>query len=162
MIAMIEAARTTTSPAGLWLVVIVAVACLAFWLGMLAIVSQDPGGARRRRRIAEMQGPVVGGTHVSDCGRSVAPSRRSGAVFAVDETDAFAAAAAAAAPPAAPAAAGTGVAGAGATGAGVTVPGQRTEEPAPVPSPSPAPGQATPVMPTQRTGDADRPRHARR
>lgn len=143
MIAMIEAARTAASPAGIWAVVIVALSALAFWLGALAIVSRNPGG--RRRRAPDMPGPVLGGTHVSDCGRSVAPSRRSSAVFAADEADIYLARSAR--QPEAPAAA---------PATNVTVvPGQRTAG-----SPAARPGAGRPEMPAPRTGDADRPRPA--
>lgn len=160
MIAMIEAVRTNVSPAGVWAVVVVAVACLAFWLVALAVASRYPGV--HHRRTPGMPGPVLGGTHVSDCGRSVAPSRASAAMFDADEADAMAAAGAASegSPVAAP--------------HPVPVPSQRVPGAAPAPSqptpgqpvltqPSPgqrAPGQPdAPVMPAQRSGDADRPQH---
>lgn len=134
---MIEAARTTASPMELWAIVVIAVSCLAFWLGMITVASADPGGARRRRRVADMQGPVVGGTHVSDGGRSVAPNRRAAAIFADHEAEVFFSA---------------------------MVPGQRTGSPAGEPAPAAENQQhsaATPARaPAQRTGEADQPRRA--
>src|SRR5262249_24774427 len=88
---MIEAANTNTSTGGIWAIVVVAVICLAFWLTMLAFASQNPGGVRERGRIrmmGELQGPVLGGTPVSDCGRSVSPNRDSPATFSDAEADA--------------------------------------------------------------------------
>jgi hypothetical protein len=70
---MIEAARTSASPAAIWTICIVAVACLAFWLGMVSYADRHP--YVRDRRLPDMPGPVLGGTHLSEGGRSVAPSR---------------------------------------------------------------------------------------
>lgn len=87
MSVMIEASRTTASPAGIWAVVIVAVAGLGFWLSAVALASRDP--SIRHRRVPDMPGPVLGGTHVSDCGRSVAPNRDFAAAFDSREEDAY-------------------------------------------------------------------------
>jgi hypothetical protein len=70
---MIEAARTSASPAAIWTICIVAVACLAFWLGMVSYADRHP--YVRDRRLPDMPGPVLGGIHLAEGGRSVAPSR---------------------------------------------------------------------------------------
>jgi hypothetical protein len=70
---MIEAARTTASPAAIWTICIVAVACLAFWLGMVSYADKHP--YVRDRNLPDMPGPVLGGIHLAEGGRSVAPSR---------------------------------------------------------------------------------------
>jgi hypothetical protein len=159
---MYEAAQTNVSTAGIWAIIVVAVACLAFWLGALALAARDPGVGDKRmpgmnRRMSGMMGPVLGGTHVSDCHRSVAPSRSSEATFADAEAEAILGATVA---PSAPAAAG-----APAAGAAAAAPGQRVTGGAPVPSQSGA-GQSgagqsgAPTIPAQQTGDADQPRRA--
>lgn len=136
---MHEAAQTNVSTTGIWVIVVVSVACLAFWLGAVALASRDPGVRHRRtpdtnRRMPDMMGPVLGGTHVSDCRRSVAPSRSSEATFADTEAKAL-------------------------LGAGV--PGPRVPDAAPVPTGQQAAGQPeAPVVPAQQTGDADQPRRA--
>lgn len=156
---MIEAVRTTATPIEIGAIVVIAISCLAFWLGMIAVASTDPGGVRRRRRRGEMMGPVVGGTHVSDCRRSVAPNRRSAAVFASHEEEVFFGTAAGSD------AVSSGAAGSGAVSAGPApaVPGQRAGEPAPAAGQqaTPAAGQQpTPAMPAQRSGEAGQPRPA--
>lgn len=83
---MNEAVQTNVSSLGIWVIVVVAVACLAFWLAMLAVVSRDPGP--KHRKTSHLQVPVLGGTHFSYCRRSVAPSRESEATFSDSETDA--------------------------------------------------------------------------
>jgi hypothetical protein len=70
---MIEAARTTASPAAIWAICIVAVACLAFWLIMVSYADRHP--YVRQRRLPDMPGPVLGGIHLAEGGRSVAPNR---------------------------------------------------------------------------------------
>jgi len=70
---MIEAARTSASPAAIWTICIVAVACLAFWLSMIWYADRHP--YVRHQRLPDMPGPVLGGIHLSEGGRSVAPSR---------------------------------------------------------------------------------------
>ena len=152
---MYEAAQTNVSTAGIWAIIVVAVACLAFWLGALALAARNPGVGDKRtpgmnRRMSGMMGPVLGGTHVSDCHRSVAPSRSSEATFADAEAEAILGATVASGAPAAP--------------------GQRVTGGAPVPSQSGA-GQSgagqsggrqagAPTVPAQQTGDADQPRRA--
>ena len=152
---MYEAAQTNVSTAGIWAIIVVAVACLAFWLGALALAARNPGVGDKRtpgmnRRMSGMMGPVLGGTHVSDCHRSVAPSRSSEATFADAEAEAILGATVASSAPAAP--------------------GQRVTGGAPVPSQSGA-GQSgagqsggrqagAPTVPAQQTGDADQPRRA--
>jgi hypothetical protein len=76
---MVEAVRTTASPAAIWTICIVAVACLAFWLVMVAFADAHP--RVRHRQISDMPGPVLGGMHVSEGGRSVSPNRDAPAVF---------------------------------------------------------------------------------
>ena len=81
---MIEAVKTTASPAEIWAIVVVAVACLAFWLSMVAWADMHPRW--RGRQVAEMQGPVLGGMHVAGGGRSVSPNREAPSVLTdVDE-----------------------------------------------------------------------------
>jgi len=84
---MILAVNTHTSPAGLWAIVAVAVATLAFWLTMVVGWASRPEarGRRPRTRLPASRlegqdtmaplGPVVGGTHVAEGGRSLAPRR---------------------------------------------------------------------------------------
>ena len=81
---MILAANTSTSPAGLWAIVVVAVACLAFWLVMVVGWAARPDVKRLRQRWTGLPageetmapiGPVMGGSHVAEGGRSVAPRR---------------------------------------------------------------------------------------
>lgn len=85
---MILAANTTTSTAGLWAIVAVTVVGLAFWLVMVVGVAARPEARSRRPRwtrppasTPEGQetmapiGPVMGGAHVAEGGRSVAPRR---------------------------------------------------------------------------------------
>jgi hypothetical protein len=154
---MYEAAQTNVSTAGIWAIIVVAVACLAFWLGALALAARNPGVGDKRtpgmnKRMSGMMGPVLGGTHVSDCHRSVAPSRSSEATFADAEAEAILGATVASSAPAA-------------AGAAAAAPGQRVTGGAPVPSQSGAgqsgAGQAgAPTVPAQQTGDADQPRRA--
>lgn len=44
---MVEAVRTTASPAALWTICVVAVCCLAFWLGVVAWADMHPRVWRR-------------------------------------------------------------------------------------------------------------------
>jgi hypothetical protein len=76
---MVEAVRTTASPAAIWAICIVAVACLAFWLIMISYADKHP--YVRHRRLPEMPGPVLGGVHLAEGGRSVAPGRELPAVL---------------------------------------------------------------------------------
>jgi hypothetical protein len=75
---MIEAAKTTASAGAIWAIVIVAVLCLAFWLGMVAWADAHP--VWRRHELPEMQGSVLGGIHRAEGGRSVAPDRYEAAI----------------------------------------------------------------------------------
>jgi hypothetical protein len=63
------AVRTTASPAAIWVICVVAVACLAFWLIMVMVVATRPDP--RLRRVPAMSGPVFGGIHMATGGRSV-------------------------------------------------------------------------------------------
>jgi hypothetical protein len=76
---MVEAVHTTASPAAIWAIVVVAVACLAFWL--VAVGFADAHPRIRHRQISDMPGPVLGGMHVAEGGRSVSPNRDAPAVF---------------------------------------------------------------------------------
>ncbi len=81
---MIEAAKTTASAGEIWLICVVAVVCLAFWLGVIAWADLHP--VWRRRQVPDMPGPVLGGMHVGGGGRSVAPNREAPSVLTtVDE-----------------------------------------------------------------------------
>jgi len=88
--AMVEAVRTTASPAAIWTICVVAVVCLAFWL--IAIYYADSHPDVRHRRLPVMPGPVLGGIHMSEGGRSVAPSREAPAARGDLRTDLAAAA----------------------------------------------------------------------
>ena len=70
---MLEAVHTTASPVAIWTICIVAVACLAFWLGAVAVADMHPFW--RHWQVQKMPGPVLGGMHVAEGGRSVAPDR---------------------------------------------------------------------------------------
>jgi hypothetical protein len=76
---MIEAARTTASPAAIWTIAVVAVGCLVFWLGAIWVADKNP--VWRHWQAPEMPGPVLGGIHAAEGGRSVAPHREAPAVF---------------------------------------------------------------------------------
>jgi hypothetical protein len=75
----VEAARTTASPAAIWAIAVVAVGCLAFWLGAIWVADRNP--VWRHWQMPEMPGPVLGGIHAAEGGRSVAPNREAPAVF---------------------------------------------------------------------------------
>jgi hypothetical protein len=82
---VIEAAKTTASAGELWVIVVVAVGCLAFWLGAVAWADLHP--IVRRRQVPDMQGPVLGGMHLGSGGRSVSPNREAPSVLTnVDDT----------------------------------------------------------------------------
>ena len=79
MVAMVEAVRTTASPAAIWVIVVVAVGCLVFWLAAIWVADKNPFW--RHWQAPEMPGPVLGGIHAAEGGRSVAPHREAPAVF---------------------------------------------------------------------------------
>src|SRR5215469_8423531 len=85
---ILAAVNTSTSPAGLWAIVGVAVACLAFWLIMVVGWAARPENKERRRQLplppanmpfgeeeTSSSGSVTGGTFAAEGGRSVAPRR---------------------------------------------------------------------------------------
>ena len=76
---MLEAVRTTASPAAIWTICIVALGCLVFWLGAIAVADKYPFW--RHWQPQDMPGPVLGGIHVAEGGRSVAPNRDAPAVL---------------------------------------------------------------------------------
>ena len=76
---MVEAVRTTASPAAIWAIVVVAVGCLVFWLAAIWVADKNP--VWRHWQAPEMPGPVLGGIHAAEGGRSVAPNREAPAVF---------------------------------------------------------------------------------
>lgn len=80
---MTEAVRTTASPAAIWAICVVAVACLAFWLIMINYADKHP--YVRHRRLPDMPGPVLGGVHLAEGGRSVAPNRELPADLTIPE-----------------------------------------------------------------------------
>jgi len=80
---MVLAEQTTASTGAIWTIVIVMVACLVFWLG--AVVMADRHPYVRHPQIPEMPGPVLGGTHLAEGGRSVSPDRDAPAVFTAAE-----------------------------------------------------------------------------
>ena len=51
----IEAVKTTASPAEIWGICIVALACLAFWLSMINWADRNP--IYKHRQVPEMPGP---------------------------------------------------------------------------------------------------------
>jgi hypothetical protein len=71
----VEAVRTSISPGGIWAMVVVVVACLAFWLIAVNVASIDVP-ARRRRRIAmaltreEALSGTLGGAPAGAAGRA--------------------------------------------------------------------------------------------
>ncbi len=76
---MIEAVKTTASPAEIWAIVVVSVVCLAIWLGGILWVGEHPLWAHHME--TDMPGPVLGGIHVAEGGRSVSPNREAPATF---------------------------------------------------------------------------------
>jgi hypothetical protein len=76
---MFEAVRTTASPAAIWTICVVALGCLAFWLGAIAVADHYPFW--RHWQAPDMPGPVLGGIDAAAGGRSVSPSRDAPAVF---------------------------------------------------------------------------------
>lgn len=76
---MFVAVRTTASPAAIWTICIVALGCLVFWLGAIAVADHYPFW--RHWQAQDMPGPVLGGIHMAEGGRSVAPNRDAPAVL---------------------------------------------------------------------------------
>jgi hypothetical protein len=72
------------SAASTWAIVIVVVPCLIFWLSAVSFAARSPyhGNSPPPR----MNGPVLGGMHLSEGGRSVAPDRDAPAEL-TDEED---------------------------------------------------------------------------
>jgi hypothetical protein len=143
---MVLAEHTTASPAAIWAIVAVAVGCLAFWLG--AVVMADRHPYVRHPQVPDMPGPVLGGTHLAEGGRSVSPDRDAPAVFTDAEVIELTA----------PVMAGPERPG------GPPVPEQRGTEPLPAsgqearqqpPVAKPLAMPATPGMPAQRAGEGD-------
>ena len=60
---MVEASQTTTSPAGIWAIIIVAVVLLAFWLAAILLADRSQVRASGRARLA-VDGPAPGGAWV--------------------------------------------------------------------------------------------------
>jgi hypothetical protein len=117
------------------------VACLAFWLGAVTLADRHP--YVRNPRIPDMPGPVLGGTHLAEGGRSVSPDRDAPAVFTDAEvTELHSPVAVGTAQPGPP-----------------LVPEQRETEAPPASAQeagSRLPTATPPAMPTQRTGEGDR------
>jgi hypothetical protein len=84
---MIEAAKTTATAGEVWIICVVMVVCLAFWLSMVAWADRHP--VWRGRHMPEMPGPVLGGIHVAEGGRSVAPNRVAPSVLTSEEPAEF-------------------------------------------------------------------------
>jgi hypothetical protein len=79
---VVLAVNTTVSAIDIWAIVIVAVCCLAFWLG--AVMWADAHPDIRHKQLPDMPGPVIGGMHVAeDGGRSVSPNREAPPVLRV-------------------------------------------------------------------------------
>ena len=72
------------SAAATWAIVIVAVVCLSFWLVAVLVFATRPRRAKNANE-PKMPGPVLGGMHFAEGGRSVAPDRDSPAVFTDQE-----------------------------------------------------------------------------
>ena len=116
------------------------VGCLAFWLGAVTLADRHP--YVRNPRIPDMPGPVLGGTHLAEGGRSVAPERDAPAFFTDAEVTELASPVAAS--PARPA---------------PLVPEQRETEAPPASAQEAGPQPTTakpPAMPAQRTAEGDR------
>ena len=77
---MNEAVRTTASPAAIWTICVVALGCLAFWLGAIALADKYPFW--RHWQAQDMPGPALGGIQMAEGARSVAPDRDVPAVLA--------------------------------------------------------------------------------
>jgi len=58
---------------------VVAVGCLVFWLVAIWVADKNPFW--RHWQAPEMPGPVLGGIHAAEGGRSVAPNREAPAVL---------------------------------------------------------------------------------
>lgn len=154
---MIEAAKTYASTGEIWAIVVVAVVSLAIWLVGIAWTAEHP--MWRHHQLPDMQGPVVGGMHVAEGGRSVAPNREAPPVLTiVDETrpdQGDTAPYPATAPyPGSPAP----YPGPGPAADRPRVPGQQRQEG--VAQPPAGQRAGAQPMPAQRTGEADQPEHA--
>jgi hypothetical protein len=68
------AVRTTASPAAIWVICVVAVACLAFWLIMVMVVAPRPDP--RLRRVAAISGSVAGGIPMAAGGTGIPAAGR--------------------------------------------------------------------------------------
>ena len=112
------------------------VGCLAFWLGAVTLADRHP--YVRNPRIPDMPGPVLGGTHLAEGGRSVSPDRDAPAHFTDAEVTELHS----------PVAAGP------ARPGGPLVPEQRETETLPASAREAPP--AMPTMPAQRTAEGDR------
>jgi hypothetical protein len=139
---MVLAVQTTASPAAIWTICAVMVGCLAFWLGAVTLADRHP--YVRNPRIPDMPGPVLGGTHLAEGGRSVAPERDAPAFFTDVEVTEL-----------------TSPAGTARPGRPLVPEQRETEELAASaqearPQPPTAVPPAMPAMPAQRTGDGDR------
>jgi hypothetical protein len=139
---MVLAVRTTASPTAIWVICAVAVVCLAFWLIMVMVYATKP--SVRHRRMPRMTGPVLGGMHLAEGGRSVAPNRELPAVLPD-------------LPPAAPTAEpGRGVpAQRGPQAPAEPIPAQRTAQAGTTAQAGPGDEAPTEPIPAQRTADAD-------
>jgi hypothetical protein len=130
---MVEAARTTASPAGIWAIVIVAVVVLAFWLAAIYLADRSQVRASGRSR-AEVWPAYAGSWARGDmAGEQAAEIPEQAARESADARGGYAGDA-----PAPPGEAPT-----------------RADIPA-----QPAAGGGRPAMPAQRTGDADRAEHS--
>jgi len=143
---MVLAANTTASPAAIWVICAVMVGCLAFWLG--AVWHADRHPYVRHPQIPDMPGPVLGGTHFAEGGRSVSPDRDAPAVFTNAEvTELTSPVVTGPEQPGRP-----------------QVPDQRGTEALPTSAQEAGPqlpvaqAPAMPTMPAQRAGEGDRPK----
>jgi hypothetical protein len=71
------------SATAIWVIVIVVVLCLSGWLSAVALAARRPYWKNAPRR--PMIGPVVGGIHYADGGRSVSPDPRAPMQFTDEE-----------------------------------------------------------------------------
>lgn len=151
---MVEAVRTTASPAAVWTICVVVVACLLFWLAAIAWADMHP--IVRHRRLPMMPGPVLGGIHMAEGGRSVAPNRDASAVLA----DVVTAESGAGAGDRVPAGAVPGQRPGEERQASGQPQGQSADGQPAQPQPAGTAKSGVPVPPAQRSGEADRPEHS--